>query len=277
MDRKEVKNLPVFDTTWDKNLLHVAIANNKNKIHILNGRNILMETKEFHQQIDHVTFTPCGHKVAYSFDNGNVEEFDLVSMRSYPVMVLHDAVTYLKYFNVKEEEYKITESEQILVAASKNGTLMVNRNGKCLCLRKPYNSQLKQVPIKPIVQSFFIKSVQKLLTISKNRSILLWDIDQVSCTALQGDKNSEVYSASISFDNTMLAVTMSDGSFDIFSLQVENGSLKAEYVQGKHFNVGLRSCAFSCDKKYLALGKDDGNIEVCFNEYYLIMATAMLL
>lgn len=271
MDNKEVKNLPVFDTFWDKTGLHVAIANNKKKIHVQNGRNVLTETKELPSRVKHITFAPCGQKVAYSLENGNVEEFDLISLRHVPVMMLQDTVTYLKYYNLKSEDVKFGEPANLLVAASENGTLMVSKSGKCICLRKPLNP--KQVPIKPIVQSFYVKCVQRLLTVSKNRSIMLWDFDKVTSAVLQGDKNSTVTSAALSGDESMLAVTMADGSFDVFTLHVENGGLRAEFVQGKCLNGGLRSCAFSCDKKYLALGKEDGNIEVSGKSLLILLIT----
>ncbi|KAF5270299.1 hypothetical protein FQA39_LY08410 [Lamprigera yunnana] len=267
------KLLPIFDCYWNGRIPRIAVANSVNKVQIMNSYNLIIESERLQSPIKAVRFSLCGNKVAIGLENGDIIEYDYKDRHYETLMNLHDSVVLLKYFNTATNSTYLSPSEFILVAAAHNGWVTIYKNKRALCLVQPppllnVNSILKQMPVIPIVQCFYLKSICKLLFVSENRTIKLWDEDTMSCTILYGEKLhlegvvNDVTMAAFSPDEVYLAITLASGTFEIYSLTVNNSNINLTLMQEKTFNSPLRSCRFSYNGKILALGQDNGTIVI---------------
>ncbi|XP_018327304.1 uncharacterized protein LOC108738400 [Agrilus planipennis] len=239
-----------------------------------------METTKFISSITKICFSLCGNKITIGLQNGEVIELDIKTKKYKTVMLLHESVSFLKYF--EESDVRMVPSctnnkdcpgpnSGTLVAAAQNGWFSVYRNNKVMCLVQPPSpSDLKQVPIFPIVSCFYIKKAGKLLSIAKNRTIKTWNLQDASYVVLIGEKTlrdnekqHNVVNVSLSDDESLLAITMSDNTFDIYTLNVQNCSyVTSEYKQGGCMESTLTCCCFSHDGSFLALGHLSGSITI---------------
>ncbi|KAK4883286.1 hypothetical protein RN001_006605 [Aquatica leii] len=277
--KDDTKLLPIFDCYWNGKVPRIAVVDSSNKVQILNGYNLITESDRLQSPIKVVRFSLCGNKVAIGLENGDVNEFDYKNRHYETLMKLHDSVVLLKYFNTANDganqKYakNYVSSDVILVASAQNGWVTIYKNKRALCLLQPppllqVNSIFKQMAVIPIVQCFYLNNACKLLSVSENRTIKLWNEDNMSCTILYGEKMHPdeavniVTMATISPDQTYLAITFANGCFEIYSLNVNNSVISLTLIQEKTMDSPLRSCRFSHNGKILALGQDDGNIVI---------------
>lgn len=272
------KLLPIFDCFWNysSSIPRIAAVNASNVIQIMNGHNLLIESKRMPSPIKVIRFSLCGNKIAMGLENGDVIEFDFKNRLYKTLMKLHDSVVLLKYFNISKEERngfaKIElESYFMLVATAQNGWVTVYKNNRALCLIQPppSNTSLKQMSVIPIVQCFYIKAADKLLAVSQNRTIKAWNLESGTCDILFGDRihntsNNTVTMATLSVDQSQLAITMTDHTFEVYTLDVFESKIIMTLSQGKLLSSPLTCCRFSHNAKILALGQDNGDVVVSF-------------
>ena len=161
----------------------------------------------------------------------------------------------------------VDECQVLIVAAGRNGILMLNKNGKTTCMISP--SDFSRISIKPIIQCYHLKAIGSLLTISLNRTIKLWNLKNSTMLVMKGEKihhpDMLVTNTALSNDNRYLVITMSDRMFEIYELQSnDDGVLHLVNFGGDIMSSPLRSCSFSHDAKYLGIGAEDGSITVSF-------------
>lgn len=281
------KLLPIFDCFWNlSGVPRIAVVNSLNKVQVMNGHNLIMESERMESPIKAVRFSLCGNKIAVGLENGDIMEFDFKARRYETLMKLHDSVVLLKYFNTSKQGFDYSQRREcrnlmytpqsarnsvMVVATAQNGWVTIYRNNRALCLVQPsplLSTIVKQVSIIPIVQCFFIRAADKLLTVSQNRTIKVWNLEDGGFDILFGDKTqnesakSSVTMASVSLDQSLLAITMADGSFEIYAIEVFQGAIKLILNQEVKLDNSVRSCRFSENGKILALGHDNGNIVV---------------
>lgn len=271
--------LPIFDCFWNysSSTPRIAVVNTTNRVQVMNGHSLIIETDRMRSPIKAVRFSLCGNKIAIGLENGDIMEFDYKNRHYEILMSLHDSVVLLKYFSAVKDGCRNCSKNDLLletaflVATAQNGWVTIYKDGRALCLIQPSpsNVSLKQVPIVPIVQCFYIRAAEMLLSVSENRTIKSWNLKDGSCNILVGDKITEsetsnyvVTMATLSKDQSLLAITMADGCFEIYSLDVNNSVISLTWNQGRRFESPLRSCRFSHNGKILALGQDNGSIVV---------------
>ncbi|KAK5650442.1 hypothetical protein RI129_001471 [Pyrocoelia pectoralis] len=283
------KLLPIFDCYWNfsSGVPRIAVVNSSNKVQIMNGFNVIIESEKLPALISVVRFSLCGNKVAIGLITGDIIEFDYKNRHSETLMKLHDSVVHLKYFStVNPGIYdKLTRSVSstfyVLVGAAKNGWITMYMNNRAVCLiQPPVSNSVKHIPVIPIVQCFFLKNFNKLLSVAKNRVMKLWDED-ASCTILCGEKmqvddatNGVVTMATLSLDETQLAITFDNGCFEIYSIEAGDNSFTLN--EERTWDFPLRCCRFSYNGKILALGDDNGNIVIWSVESKMILGTLQL-
>uniref|UniRef100_A0A1Y1N3Z0 CARD domain-containing protein n=1 Tax=Photinus pyralis TaxID=7054 RepID=A0A1Y1N3Z0_PHOPY len=284
------KLLPIFDCYWNatSGIPRIAVVNTANKVQIMNGFNLIIESETLPAKINVVRFSLCGNKIAIGLISGDVIEFDYKNRHSETLMKLHDSVVFLKYFStvhpsLQEKHAKNLPSTcYVLVGAAKNGWITMFVADRAVCLMQPpYLTEFSnnKLPVIPIVQCFYIKKFNKLLSVAKNRVIKLWDED-ASYTILFGEKtqksgsNGVVTMATISSDQSNLAITFDNGCFEIYSVAESENSFTLN--EERLWERPLRCCRFSHNGKILALGDDNGNIVIWSVESKTILGTLQL-
>ncbi|KAF5308658.1 hypothetical protein FQR65_LT06119 [Abscondita terminalis] len=271
----DTKLLPIFDCYWNGRFPRVAVVNSTNRVQIMRGYLLISECERMESPIKVVRFSLCGSKLAVGLENGNVHEYDYRSRQYEILMKLHDSVVLLKYFDTANDAaYQLSlSSDVILVAAAQNGWITIYKNKIPLCIAQPRSLNsggmiFNQMPLIPIVQCFYLKKASKLMSVSENRTVKLWNENNLSYTILYGEKiHSEgslgiVTMATFSPDQKYLAITFANGCFEIHTLQINNSVIQLNLIYEKILDNPLRSCRFSHNGKILALGHDNGNIVI---------------
>lgn len=271
------KKLPIYSVFWINNTPKLAIANTGNQIQILNEDKIRIETEESYSSIKKIVFSKCGSKLIYGLENGEVNEFNLETKTYHKLMTLHGNITLLKYLNenlylIDSTSFPNNKFNNLIVASADNGCLMVFVNNFALKLRSPVTSP--RLPTVPVVECFYLNKINKLLEIDEHRIIKLWSIEEASHEVLIGDViYSETFCnvtmASLSSDQTMLALTMMDCIFEIYNLNYSS-NVKITLHWSTTMDSPLRCCTFSYDNKYLAVGGDNGIITVSANVFIFL-------
>ena len=114
-----------------------------------------------------------------------------------------------------------------------------------------------------------LKTIMKMLSISKDRSLKVWDLDSGQFTVLEGNLSNLalVQSVSIAADESLIAVSLTNCEFQIFKLLIPStfqdlSNVRSSYYQGKKLQRSIYSSDFSSDACILALGLDNGHIMV---------------
>lgn len=258
------KKLPIYSICWESMSPKLAIANTGDQIQILNDDKVRIETDRTNNPIKKITFSKCGRKIIYGTKNGDIVEFNLESKISRKLMTLHGNIKLLKYLN----NGMSIPSYNIIVASADNGCLMVYANSQAIQLRSSTEvTQLRNLPIVPIIECFYLQNIDKLLTVEEKRSIKMWTIKTLKHEVLNGDMsyndaNTNVTMARMSNGDNMLAIVMNDSTFEIYNLEYTYDNLKTILYYSRSTDCPLHCCAFSYDNKYLALGGENGNIFV---------------
>lgn len=161
----------------------------------------------------------------------------------------------------------------MLVGAAQNGWFSAYKNGRVLCFIQAPKSDvvviLRHFPVIPVLQCFYLTKLHRLISVGSNRTIKAWSFEDGTYSILVGNKfvGSEtcnvVTMAGLSSDESMLALTMTDNSFEIYNVQ-QSETISLSYNHGKTLDSPLKCCCFSHSGKILAFGQDNGNIVVSF-------------
>lgn len=280
------KKLPIYSVFWGNTLPKLAIANTGDQIQILNEDKIRIETEKTNNPIKKIAFSLCGTKLIYGLENGDIIEFNLETKCYKKLMTLHGSIKVLKYLNEDLSLMKIGGEQfynqnsnngisNLIIASADNGCLMVYFNNYALQLRSPQTpdvTPLRRLPVVPIIECFYLSKIDRLLTVAENRSIKIWIVLKGTHEVLNGDMlynetHCNVTMAIMSNDQKMLAVTMTDSTFEIYNLDDTLDYVKTILYWNTSVDCPLRCCAFSYDNKYFAVGGDNGNITVSIANY----------
>lgn len=66
----------------------------------MNGQNIITESNGMRSTIKIVRFSPCGNRIAFGLENGDVMEFDFKNRKYKLLMKLHDSVKFLEFYKI---------------------------------------------------------------------------------------------------------------------------------------------------------------------------------
>ncbi|KRT86594.1 WD40 domain-containing protein [Oryctes borbonicus] len=246
--QSKLKQKPIFDCYWAGTQARLANITSNNTIQISNNFVVLNDLDNLENTVTAVCFSQSGDSIAYGLKNGQIVEYEIKRNHKNYLYKLPSAISQLKYFAKK----------LILVASSKLGNLVVRYNGS--------------VPIEitghapePLAEFFYIDGRDSLLTVSKDRVIRIWDLDNRTREKLKEKKYSDVthtvQMCAMSKNGRFLALTMSN-MFDLFVVDKEHGKVNLIDAGGAELEDELFSCSFSSNNQYLAFGTRNGCIIV---------------
>lgn len=244
-----VKNLTVFDTFWTRSCgsPRIAIANEAKKIQILNDDNLLTETGEISSQVHVICFMPHGDKIVYGLRNGDVNEFDLKTRKTECVFSLEAAVVFLECFEFG--------NSNVIVAGSDNSHPVIFANARLVSFQA-------KAKFSPIVKCFSLDDLKVLFTVSRNRAISVWSFEgEHLCNLIDSKPYYSVLSCELSSDRSLLACCTSNG-FEVYRLRKKSDFVELELQENEQLQGKLTCCSFSHDGTFLAVGRDDGVVEV---------------
>lgn len=250
-----IKNLPIYDTFWSKfnNTPRIAILNTENKIQILNGYMLFVETDKIESVVKIICFSKDGDTIFYGLEDGRVFEFCVKTRTSAHILSLEAPVILLQCFE-----------EHVVVASAENGYLMLYKDQKQICLRGTHTQEKKIFNLVPAVEVFYLSRVKKLLTVGRNRTVTVWNVDNGFCTVLLGsfgNPKDNVMSCCLSPNETFLCI-LAENMFYLYRLLYSTDYVDLELAENKNVDGSLRCCCFSSDEGLIAIGKRDGTIDV---------------
>lgn len=192
-------------------------------------------------------FSLDGNDVIYGLDNGDVFQFSYKTRQSIQLLALKGAIAYLKY-----------HEGDILVAASNIGHLTVAKKGITSCLR----SETVQNQLAPIVLCLYVKILNSFLTVSKNRTISLFDVHGKTLVLIGGKSHLNVISCAVSSNESRFVCVLNGGVFELYGLVALRFEIELEQNKRVVVDGELQCCCFSFDDKLLAFGRENGNIVV---------------
>lgn len=259
-DNIPVKNLPVFATFW-KNTSStplVAVVTTDNKIQILNGYKLIAETGIIPHRVKMICFSSEANEIIYGLENGHVYEFCYKTRNSTHVVTLRGCISYLKCYE-DVIDLNSTNGAGILVAASENGDCVIRKNDQII--RSKVASEYSG---HTFAFCIYVKMLRSFLFIFKKRSIVLFDLNcQTENILLSGKSHLNVVSCALSPSGQRFVCILKNGTFEMYRL-IFDPQIDIECEQEKNFvdGGGLQCCCFSFDEKFIAFGKQNGDIVV---------------
>lgn len=262
---KSALHLPIFSVHWSPSseVPKIAIANPCKMIQIFAGYKLFSETEQLEADVTEICFATDGNKIAYSLKNGKIFEFDYKVRKTQHIISMEATVKFLKYF--KQDSSLFGLSSDILVASAENGRLIIHQNEKLITLEEGSTDGLSSNHTK---QCFYFCDSRRLLTVSQNRAIILWELHGDSHLLLRGKgDNVSVTSVLSPNENKLLCISERKG-FEIYHLEMNKPNARIDLYDTKPLQ-GVSCGSFSFDEKLLAFGKYNGSIEVS-RELFLI-------
>lgn len=294
-NRKMGKSRLVYDCIWDHNRPKIAALYEDKEIEILHGKNFKgFKLKYEGEAVTQIALSPNGKYIAYGLKDGSIYYLELGDNKETNVsssqeildcgnvMIgkLSSEVTHLKYFQ--------KNSDSILLAGSANGRIYVFVKHICV-------NRFLMCDQSSIVFSSYLSNTGKILIITKLRTVIVYGEEGYFKQILFENRNRTpeanaaiVTSASISNDEKILAITLSDGSFEVYELKFHNDTVTAMQLMTLNRYIVPVSCAISYEnetlddsrsvvdtqrengrdhfkqagKRFVAIGRINGHIEV---------------
>lgn len=253
-----VKLQQMFDVVWDKSVPNpciplLAAVDNSNKLQLLRGRTIVTENVPEKEEVTSLMLSSCGQFVVYGCCDGLVKVFEVETKSTSIIIRLGGAVHYLQV---------CCSNGITVVAASKNNSLKV--------WRRAQNEQGMVVTCagqtNVVIQCFLMSLRQKLLSCAQDWSVKVWDTltGDLVHVLLGRSAGGHAKAADLSSNEDLLVLCGANGSFRLICLTMTVDSpyvnVKREYCY--KLDNCISSCKLSYDTHLLALGQDNGNINI---------------
>lgn len=201
-----------------------------------------------------ICFSLSGNEIKYGLENGNIYEFCYKTRRSALMITLSAPINYLKCF----EDTSDLNSGGVLAAASTNGDFVVLKGDKVV-----FSKLVSEYSGLTIVFCVFVKAFRSFLVVSKKRNIIIWDLNSETEKLLVSRKSHlNVVSCALSSSGTRFVCVFTNGTFEMYRM-LFSPQIDVELEQEKTLsNGGLQCCCFSFDEKFIAFGKENGDIVV---------------
>nr|XP_022905810.1 apoptotic protease-activating factor 1 isoform X1 [Onthophagus taurus] len=253
------RRTPIFDCYWPKSdsiFPRTVVVKDTNTLEIFNNHQPLKDLTT-PVNIRTVCFSPCGNKILYGLENGEVIEYEIKTNSTSRILRLSSPVVYLKIFG------------NLLLAGGLKGDQMLRFQEENMSLVTI--NKVSSIQFEPVIETFYLNEIDCLITIMKDRVIKCWNrctSSRRSLDVLRGRKSDarqsySVTSATMSKDKRLLAITMTN-MFDVFVVDICNGAVGLKDLSGRMVNGCLYCCCFSFDSKFVAFGGEDKVITVYF-------------
>lgn len=268
-DTIPVKNLPVFATFWKKSSSTplVAVVTTDNKIQILNGYKLIAETEIIPHRVKMICFSSEANAIVYGLENGDVYEFCYKTRQSTIVVTLRGCISYLKCYE-DVNDLNNGNGAGILVAASENGDCVICKNDEIVRSKVACGYSGHKFAF-----CIFVKMLRSFLFIFNKRSIVLFDLNcKTENILLSGKSYLDVVSCALAPSGHRFVCILKNGTFEMYRL-IFNPQINIVCEQEKKIvdGGGLQCCCFSFDEKFVAFGKQNGDIVVGITHLYFFL------